>query len=288
MKLTKNKLIETIKRKNEGWTTYQARKIAKISIRRVNQVWTTYLNTGEIPDIGKANGRPSKQIEGWEIVLVKETYEKYRVSAATLERLIERDYKIHIGHNRIHKIMLSMGLAKKKDKKDVRKKDWIRYERRHSLTAVHIDWYYFSETEEWVFAVIDDASRKILSLIECKSPTTDKSIEGVETALKHGKIKQCISDHGSQFISNIIDGKSRFKGYLESKEIQQILCRIKHPQSNGKVERWFQTYHNHREAFKTKEEFLRWYNEVRPHRSLRFEELETPQMAFVRKMKTEV
>src|SRR3989344_704271 len=288
MKLTKNKLIETLKRKNEGWTTYQTRKIAKISIRRVNQVWATYLNTGEIPDIGKTNGRPCKQVESWEIVIVKETYEKYRVLAATLEKLIERDYTIHIGHNRIHKIMLSIGLAKKKDKKDVRIKDWIRYERRHSLTAVHIDWYYFSETEEWVFAVIDDASRKILSLIECKSPTTEKSIEGMEYALKHGKIKQCISDHGSQFISNVIDGESRFKGYLESKGIQQILCRIKHPQSNGKVERWFQTYQDHREAFKTKEDFLRWYNDVRPHRSFKFEELETPQMAFVRKMKTEV
>ena len=36
MKLTKNKLVETIGKKNMGWTTYQARKIAGISIRRVN------------------------------------------------------------------------------------------------------------------------------------------------------------------------------------------------------------------------------------------------------------
>lgn len=39
MKLTRNKLIEVIRRKNEGWTSYQARKIAGISVRRVDQVY---------------------------------------------------------------------------------------------------------------------------------------------------------------------------------------------------------------------------------------------------------
>jgi len=285
MKLTKRKLIDTLRRKNDGWTTYQARKIAGISIRRVNQVYKQYTVTGEIPGIGKNNGRPIKPIENWEIQMVKQSYEKYRVSASTLEKLIERDYKRHISHRRIHKIFLDLGYAKKKDKKDIRKKDWIRYERRHSLTAVHIDWYYDGKT--WAFAVEDDASRKILSLIECNSPTTEESIEGMEEALKHGPIKQCISDHGAQFISNI-GGDSRFVEFLEKHGIKQILCRIKHPQSNGKVEKWFDVYRLHRHAFKTKEEFLCWYNEVRPHRSLKFEELETPQQAFVRKMKAEV
>ena len=114
-----------------------------------------------------------------------------------LMRLIERDYGKHINHNRIHRILLSLGMAKKKGKKDVRKKDWIRYERRHSLTAVHIDWYYRAIKELWVFAVIDDASRKLLALVECNSPTTEASIEGMRQAMKHGKIMQCISDHGS-------------------------------------------------------------------------------------------
>ena len=285
MKLTRRKLIETLRKKNQGWTTYQARKIASISVRRVNQVWDIYQNTGEIPEIGKNNGRPKKSIEEREVQMVKESYEKYRVSATTLEKCIERDYGKHIYHNKIHKILLMLGYAKKKNKKDMRKKDWIRYERRHSLTAVHIDWFY--DGNQWAFAVIDDASRKILSLVECNSPTTDKSIEGMEEALKHGHIKQCICDHGSQFISNI-GGDSKFRDFLEKKGIKQILCRIKHPQSNGKIEKWFDTYRLHRNAFITKEEFLYWYNEVRPHRSLDFEILETPQQAFIRKMKAEV
>ncbi|MBI2575955.1 transposase, partial [Candidatus Woesearchaeota archaeon] len=286
MKLTKGKLMETIRRKNEGWTTYQARKIAGISIRRVNQVWGQYTLSGVLPEIGRKMGRPPIKASPEEIELVQKAYREYRVSATTLEHIIERDYGKHIPHNRIHAILVAIGLAKKLLKKFLRKKDWIRYERRHSLTAVHIDWHYYGGGI-WVFAVIDDASRKLLALVECQSPTTEESIKGMQIALKHGRIRQCISDHGSQFTANIIDGNSQFKEFLNANAIKQILCRIKHPQSNGKVEKWFETYDNHRFAFATIEEFMRWYNEKRPHRSLNFAILETPQQAFVRKMKAE-
>jgi len=287
MKLTKAKLLETLRLKNQGCTTYQARKIAKISIRRVNQIWKYYREEDKIPEIGKKVGRPMKPIEQWQMDIVKQSYEKYRVSASTLMKCIQRDHGKHINHNRIHKIMLDIGYAKKKKNKDIRRKDWTRYERRHSLTAVHIDWCEH-RSDKWAFGVEDDASRKVLALIECSSATTDRSIEGMESALEYGKIKQCISDHGTQFTKTLADKNSRFAEYLKTKGIKQILCRVKHPQSNGKIEKWFHTYKVHRDAFNTKEDFLHWYNEIRPHRSLRFEELETPQQAFNRKMKTEV
>ena len=282
MKLNKSKLLETLKRLNNGATAYQARKVANISVRRFYQIKQIYEATGEIPEIGKKAGRPMKIIEQWKIDIVKEAYGKYRVSADTLERIIDRDYKKHIAHNRIHKILIELGFAKPKEKKDIRKKKWIRYERRHSLTAVHIDWHYYKGV--WVFGVEDDASRKLLALLECKHETTDNAILGMRLALKHGKIKQCICDHASQFISNL-GGDSRFVAFLDKKEIKQILCRIKHPQSNGKIEKWFGCYDKHREAFKSIEEFLHWYNDIRPHRSLNFDVLETPSQAFIRKLR---
>jgi len=279
--------METIRKKNAGWTTYQARKIAGVSIRRVNQVWGAYCKTGIMPQIGKKNGRPLRPITAHESYIVKEVYQKYRVSASTLEKLIDRDYALHLPHRHIHNIMIMLGFAKTKATKDKRKKDWIRYQRRHSLTAVHIDWYYDPVKELWIFAVLDDASRYLLALLEVESATTDASIEGMKKALKHGNIKQCISDHGTQFIKQ--EGmKSDFADFLKGEGIKQILCRIKHPQSNGKIEKWFQVYKNHRHAFSSNEEFMKWYNEVRPHRSLRFDELETPHQAFIRKMKAEV
>jgi transposase InsO family protein len=283
MKLTQSKLTETLRKLAEGKTVYQARKTAGISTRRVYQVKEAFDETGELPFIGKLAGRPRKAFEEWEIVLVKQAYEKYRVSADTIERLIERDYKKHIGHNRIHQIMVYLGYAKKKIARDIRKKKWIRYQRRHSLTAVHIDWHYYKGI--WVFGVEDDASRKLLALIETEKESTNNSIIGMDFALKHGHIKQCISDHGSTFTSNFIDSDSRFREYLKSKGIKQILCKVKHPQSNGKIEKWFQAYDNHRKAYKTKQEFMFWYNDLKPHRSLKFDILETPSQAFIRKLK---
>ena len=283
MKLSRAKLTETLRKLADGKTVYQVRKVAKISVRRVYQVKEAFEKTGKLPDIGKFAGRPRKPFEEWEIVTVKEAFVKYRVSADTLERLIDRDYKKHIGHNRIHQILVYLGYAKKKDTKDKRKKDWIRYERRHSLTAVHIDWHYLNGI--WVFGVEDDASRKLLGLVESEKESTDNSIMGMEEAQKHGPIKQCISDHGSTFTSNLIDADSRFRDYLKLKCIKQILCKVKHPQSNGKIEKWFECYDRNRQAFKTKKEFIYWYNDLRPHRALNFDILETPSQAFIRKLR---
>jgi len=284
MKFTKKSLLETLRLKADGKSSYQSRREAKVSVRRVDQIWKEYLMTGEIPILGKRVGRPMKPIEQWEKELVKRIYEKYRVSADTLERLIERDEKIHMSHYRIHAILLELGYAEKKDTRDVRKKKWIRYERMHSLTAVHIDWHYTGKV--WVFAVIDDASRKMLSTIECSSPTTKASIEGMELAMKHGKIKQVISDRGSQFMNNM-EGYSQFQEFLKLNEMQHIKCKIKHPQSNGKIEKWWDCYERNRKAFKTLEEFVNWYNCVKPHRSLNFDVLETPEQAFIRKRRKE-
>ena len=174
-----------------------------------------------------------------------------------LEEIIDKDCSKHISTRRIHKILLILGYAKKKDKIDVRKKKWIRYERRHSLTAVHIDWHY--DGKIWAFAVLDDASRKLLALVECKHATTEQSIYGMKLAILHGRIKQCISDHGTQFIKQ--DGmESSFKDFLDENGIKQILCRIKHPQSNGKVEKFFDLYQNKRHMFATKDEFIELHN----------------------------
>jgi transposase InsO family protein len=163
--------------------------------------------------------------------------------------------------------MLKFGFAKSKESKNVRKKRWIRYEREHSLTAVHMDWLYYPELDIYVLPVIDDSTRKLLALIETDSATTEASIDAIEQASMHGQIVQCITDHGPQFTSNE-RGESKFQEALVMLKIKHILTRIKHPQSNGKSEKFGHLYKTHRSAFKTKEEFMNWYNNIRPHMSL--------------------
>ena len=283
MKLTKSKILEIISRKNKGHTTYQIKKKIDVSIRRINQIYNYYLQNEKPPAIGRRMGRPTRPILKKEKELIKKVYLKYRVSASTLEKVLKQKYNMYIPHNHIHKILIKLDFAKKLKKRHIRRKEWTRYERRHSLTAIHIDWHYNQNKQIWALPVIDDASRKLLTLYEGKSPTTKASILAVKLALKHGKIKQCITDHGSQFYKSM--GKSKFATFLEKQGIKHILCRIKHPQSNGKSEKFNDLYKNHRFAFSTPEKFGNWYNDIRPHMSLKFEELETPNQAFLRKMR---
>ena len=267
MKLTKKRLVDSLRALEEGKTVYQARKISGITVRYMYKIWNEYKKTGEIPIKGLKTGKPVKPVSSAKEKLVKEAYEKYRVCASRLCRFIERDYNTHFSVYMIHKTMLSLGFAQHKEKKDVRKKKWVRYEREHSLTAVHMDWLYHPELKLWALPVIDDSTRKLLALVESNSPTTDASIDAIEQAVMHGQIKQCITDHGTQFTKDE-RGESRFQEALSKLKIKHILTRIKHPQSNGKSEKFGHLYLIHRTAFKDKEEFMNWYNNVRPHMSL--------------------
>ena len=272
MKLSKKRLIEVL----EDGSPYKAAKKNDISVGYVYKLRKIYNKTGNIPEFSRNIGRPENNISQAQITIVNEAYKKYRICASRLSFIIERDYKISIPVYTIHKILLSLGLAKPKEKKDVRKKKWNRYEREHSLTAVHLDWLYHPDLELWVLPIIDDSSRKLLALKETLTPTTDETIDAMKEAMKHGEIEQCITDHGTQFIKDETK-RSRFAEFLEANKIQHILCRIKHPQSNGKSEKFGHLYLIHRTAFKKKKDFIHWYNEVRPHMSL---DEQTPEQVY--------
>jgi putative transposase len=288
MKLNRTKINYIIRKMEEGFSTRQVAEELQISHERVRQIHQIYLRTGEIPELKKV-GRPRKQLTETEINLIITSFSKYNLSASLLTKIILSETGIKINHNKIHEILLQNNMAKKEPKKSVRKKPWIRYERNHSLSAIHMDWMYDEKRGKNIVAVIDDASRMILAYGEFDSATAENSILVLKEALKYGKIREVITDRGCQFTANKKDKKgnfnSQFKEFCETNKIKQILCRIKHPQSNGKIERWFGLYRQKRNLFLTLKEFVYWYNHIKPHMSLNFDELETPVQAFRRKFK---
>ena len=99
-------------------------------------------------------------------------------------------------------------------------------------------------------------------------------------------MRELIMDHGSEFGAHRINEKGEwdgeFKHHLLKYDIKPILARVKHPQTNGKIEKWFDTYQRFRKDFSSFKEFVDWYNN-RPLGSLNFEKLKTPEQAFWRK-----
>jgi len=213
------------------------------------------------------------------------------MGATMIAQLLRSQYGMNIDNNYVHRILLLRGLAMEDPKKKKRRKPWVRYERHHSLSAVHMDWTQLTSSGIWTCAVLDDASRMILAMIETPHATAQASVallDEARRAYEHiGPIQSVIVDHGVQFYANKRDKNGNanhmFEQYCESKNIKLILCKYHHPQSNGKIERFFQTYKKYRFDFASLDEFVYWYNSVRPHMSLDLDHMETPEKAFYRK-----
>ena len=90
-------------------------------------------------------------------------------------------------------------------------------------------------------------------------------------AIKKSTIpQQILTDNGVQFTPARAE-KGPFTNWCEEKRIKHILGRVHHPQTNGKIERWFGTYKTEfDERFETLDAFLKFYNEVRIHQSIGF------------------
>ena len=278
--------FQTKKRKQKWLSSH-----LKITPQWFRILYKRWLETGEIKGSKRSLGRPKIQTSPDIEKIILDEY-KYTKNALYLEKVLYAKYKLRVAHNRIHNFLMENNLAKKARKKR-RKKKWVRYERTNCLSAGHIDWHVNKKNKQFC-AIIDDSSRKILAAGEFDKATTQNSIKLMDEVIeKYSYIKiirEIISDHGSQFCANKINSKGRarhtFREYLNEKGIRQILCRIRHPQSNGKIEKFFHLYDRFRFEFESLDEFIEWYND-RPHGSLNLRLAETPNMAFERRIPTE-
>jgi putative transposase len=290
MKLTKKKIRWIIRQKEKKESSGIIAKIQHITRRRVDQLWKQYRSTGVIPILGEAMGRPKKPVTAEESTVIDEAYRRFRYGARMLEKLIRKASTLIISHNRIHRYLMDRGLARAESSKRKQRK-WVRYERKHSMSAGHIDWHEDPISGLKICAVLDDSSRKILAIDEFATINTENSIVVVQRAIqKYGPIcplRELIMDHGSELGAHRRDENGdwdrEFKQYLGTHDIRPILARVKHPQTNGKIEKWFDTYKRFRYEFASLDEFIVWYNN-RPHGSLDFDNLESPELAFWRRL----
>jgi len=288
LKLTAAKVKYIIRAKTDNISSKIIAAEMKVSIRTVNRVWSHWMKNKE-PWAPKKFGRPKKSLGEPDIQLILKIHKEQNSGARRIEKVIEQNYGRRIPHNAIHQVLLENGLANEEKQKKKRRKPWIRYERKHSLTAVHLDWHTSRFNEKEVCVVLDDSSRFILAGGEFQAATAENSIELVRKALEdYGeirKIREVITDHGTQFFANKADkdgeSESAFGQFLAKNEIKHILARVKHPQTNGKIEKWYHTYEKSRKLFDDFNKFLNWYNSIRYHESLDEKHyLQTPEDAF--------
>jgi putative transposase len=292
VKLTRRKINYIIRNKINNNSTKMIAADMKVSISTVKRVWMYYLKNREAVPI-KKSGRKKKELDDETRIQIIKIHKEQKLGARRLEKILEYKYCKHIPHNAIHEVLLEEGLAGENKKKKKRRKPWIRYERKHSLTAVHLDWHTSKVNGKEVCIVLDDSSRCILAGGEFDAATAQTSINLIQDVLTRfgdiRKIEQVITDHGSQFFANKKDSKgnseSSFEAFLKESGIRHIVARIKHPQTNGKVEKWYDLYEKQRDKFESFDIFVNWYNSVRYHESLDTKHyLQTPDDAFLSRL----
>lgn len=122
------------------------------------------------------------------------------------------------------------------------------------------------EDASWLFALIDDYSRYLVDAMEFEEPSTENALFVCRRAVKqHGIPYQLMTDHGSQFWNNDRERPNAFGQILQTWGVEHILAGIKHPQTCGKIERWFGSYKNESPRFHGLNEYLYYYNYCRPH-----------------------
>lgn len=286
VKLNDRKVRWIVQQKLRGVGSGEIALIQRVSRRRVEQIWQAYKRDGVIPALKKP-GRPKKEpLSTEDVELILTVYDEFKVNALTLERILKHNYGKVVPHNRIHKVLREAGRALPQPSKQRRRK-WVRYEREHSMSLWHTDWKQLLDGRWWI-AYMDDASRLIAGHGVFGEATTENAIKVLERAItKYGCPREILSDRGTQFYASEGERKEKgvsiFEAYLAEKGMRQVLCRVNHPQTNGKLERFYGVYDQKRHQFQSIDEYVHWHNEVKPHLSLNYENLETPIQAFHRK-----
>ncbi|MCC7573603.1 MAG: DDE-type integrase/transposase/recombinase [Candidatus Methanofastidiosum sp.] len=262
-----------------------------VSQRRVQQIVKEYERTNDMPKINRSGRYPYGVYPANLRREIQNVWEVTRSGAPAIAKYIRKKRGTPIDNMLVNRMLREMGISVENPNKRVRKKDWIRFERTYPLSTVHMDWS-TGVNGTSVCVVLDDASRKILSGGEFKRQSAEIAISLLKEAFhkyEHVmKFHEVITDRGSEFYANRRDkcgnASHSFEEFCKSYDIKHILCRRAHPQTNGKVEKWFHLYKRHRSGFESFEMFVHWYNEIRPHMSLDWDNLETPEKAFWRKL----
>ena len=278
-KLSEEKVVWVVKARESGLAARDIASTQNITVRRVEQLYAQYRESGEIPSLKKA-GRKRIDIPIEERNAIIEASRKFGVGACYLVSILKRDYGIdETNHMRVYSVLKEEGLLYNTARTRFKRK-WIRYEREHSNSLWHVDWHEMKSSVyrgKWLVIYEDDASRYILGYGVFDSPSSENAVSVLKEAIReHGRPASILSDRGTSFYA--VESETKTKGltefelYLMRNHIKHILSRVRHPQTNGKLEKLFDTVERGlAKGFSPIEECVRWYNCIKPHGALDLE-----------------
>ncbi len=186
---------------------------------------------------------------------------------------------------KVSQVLKTEGFQKPNRKKQKPRK-YKRYEWPLPNYMWHTDWHVIKSQNlkgQNIIVYLDDCSRKVMGY-GIGDMTTKNSLLALYGAIAKNGVSAHIlnSDRGTQFFPNKRDRKGKavheFQQALEELGILFVPSRRKHPQTNGKLEKFFHILDTEfNDRFKTLDEFIRWYNNERSSEAVDYM---TPQEAY--------
>lgn len=172
----------------------------------------------------------------------------------------------NVSERQIQKIYRKHGLKMNKRKRPSQIK-FVKYEWPLPNMLWHTDWTVCPFTNKQLIAFIDDHSRYIVHAQYFDQATTENTLIAFKSAIRKVGIPDAVlTDNGVQFHVH-----GEFEDFCNQNNIRHILGRVHHPQTNGKVERWFGTYKQEfKEGEDTLNSFVKYYNEERLHQGIHY------------------
>ena len=273
-KLNFRKRVWIVKQVLNGKSYSSVAMAQKISKPAVFKIVNKYKQYGWDGLKDHKTGRPETKLNKTAEIIIFDLRRRFGYGPERIEHLL-KSKGFGISHRQIYKLLVRNNLVKPNIKKQKPRK-WVRYELPNPNDLWHTDWSYDPFTGKQLSVYIDDKTRLITSFGIFKRATAENTIALLKTGIaSYGKPKSIMTDHGSQYYANRLDAKqenTQFRIVLDTLGIKHYLSRVNRPQTNGKVERFFLTYKTEYAtgSFRSIYEFIKHYNEARPHMSLNY------------------
>lgn len=222
-------------------------------------------------------GRPFEPLNPKFYQLIVDEWQSNRCGARKLHAIIKRK-GFSVSKRKIEQVLIKEGLQKPNLKKQ-KPRSYKRYEWPMPNYMWHTDWHVIKSEQlkgQNILVYIDDCTRKIMGYTIGAMNTKNSIFALYKAIAKHNVVPYCLnSDRGVQFFPNKRDknGKAvhKFQEELEELGICFIPSKARHPQTNGKNEKFFHILDREfDDRFESIDEFIDWYNSKRLSEALNY------------------
>ena len=250
--------------------------------RKTGYKWLErYLAGEELVDQSREpHGKPHKTPAEVEVAILQVRKENPGWGARTIRQVLENEGVSNLPSARtVNAVLNRYGCIAEEESQ--KRKAYLRYEKDSCNEMWQTDFKGEFRTRDGKYCypldILDDHSRFAIKIV-ASDTTANVVIPCFRAAfLEYGLPKAVLSDNGAQF-AGFRNGYTQFEKWLMCLDVLPIHGRIKHPQTQGKIERFhrsmkseFLKYHDFRDASDANAALQDWkkkYNFSRPHEAL--------------------